>query len=530
MACCPKPPFSPSGSVSCGNVAPATPCATTSSCPSVCPEDHTQQIVIQKFNATLITRDAWNIPDCESLVQTVIPGLTNIEIGSYLWNTVYGYFRVDGFNADTSEVTLQNLCNEGNAAVGTEVPACTDFIVTDPPSTSNTNNTSAYPYVAQNFTAPEVGDCVNVTVTTTNGLISGGVVGVSTGQYRVSAVLSANSVTLCNDGDGILPGTIVVAQNGAGEYQYPVALVAVNACENAESNDGQVIVCFNGQPRILAGNERGQVLVLQSDTGNDAAYEHLPVVYLDCTFLTSTFFIVSGLATYVLSVASSAYFTTGDAVTVEGRSERFVVTSVPDGVSLSVTMYPTPGANTSVSAGADVCSAIDCADTQYPNRMDGDSALAETLGSVLLQNAVTNPWVSLPKDVQVTNPSKCRSAYVGICATGSMVAAVTNTALLPSNINTSLTLAIDGAAGFVIATNSISYNFATNISTPVIPQVVYTGPAITNFGPDIRLLLAPQQTATLHFRLRVSFNEPASGWTYFIAQSQIAVITFMLPV
>lgn len=74
------------------------------------------------------------VPACDGTVVVDAPGLTNVLIGSYVWNPNYGYFQVTAYDSSTGEVTLLNECFEGNAAPTTVVPAQTSFIFTDAPS------------------------------------------------------------------------------------------------------------------------------------------------------------------------------------------------------------------------------------------------------------------------------------------------------------------------------------------------------------------------------------------------------------
>jgi hypothetical protein len=79
-----------------------------------------------------------------------------------------------------------------------------------------------FPYVAIDFTAPANGDCIPITVTTINGLSVGDTISIGTGFYTIDSFVSDTVVQICNDGDGILPGTSVIAQDQFGNYQYPI--------------------------------------------------------------------------------------------------------------------------------------------------------------------------------------------------------------------------------------------------------------------------------------------------------------------
>src|SRR4029078_7777850 len=81
------------------------------------------------------------------------------------------------------------------------------------------------------FTAPAVSSCTTITVTSTTTLRAGDVISIGTGSYSIDTILSDTVMTICNDGDGITPGTVVVAQDGAGNFQYPIAVLS-NCCDD----------------------------------------------------------------------------------------------------------------------------------------------------------------------------------------------------------------------------------------------------------------------------------------------------------
>ncbi len=62
------------------------------------------------------------------------------------------------------------------------------------------------------------------------------------GEYRISAIPDSTTLTICNDGDGITPGTTVEARTTSGLYQYPIVSL-VDCCPTvtaaiADINDG----------------------------------------------------------------------------------------------------------------------------------------------------------------------------------------------------------------------------------------------------------------------------------------------------
>ncbi len=264
-ACC-----NPTPSGCCQNVVVPAP-TPFYNCAPACPENHTQKIVIQSFRADVKIVDSWNVPACDLSAVVNTESLNAIVVGSYLWNPTYGYFLITAFNSGTGQITLLNPCVTGNASPGTQIPACTEFTVTVPPCDC-TNDSQVC--VAIDFTAPDVGDCIDITLTNTTGILVGNVIQIGTGQYRVSALKPNDIITICNDGDGITPGTSVIAKDAQGNYQYCIQVVASNPCDADVITTGKVLACDGGgiiSP--LGGATAGQVLTLVDATLETASYQ-----------------------------------------------------------------------------------------------------------------------------------------------------------------------------------------------------------------------------------------------------------------
>lgn len=241
----------------CQNVVSPTP-TPYFACAPACPESHVQKITIQQFSADVKIADSWNIPGCgESAIVNGV-SLRAIVVGSYLWNPEFGYFEVTAFNSGTGQMTILNHCNEGNAAPGTNVPACTEFTVVDPPCACvNTSQVC----VAIDFTAPGNGDCIDITLTTVGTISAGDIIQIGSGRYRVDGVVSSTIITICNDGEGITPGTSVIAVNSAGDYQYCITIVET-CCSQIEANfpDG-LTPCTDFENRVITVDPTGTPVV-----------------------------------------------------------------------------------------------------------------------------------------------------------------------------------------------------------------------------------------------------------------------------
>lgn len=218
----------------CGGSCSSVGCCNQA-CTPACAEDHTLETVVKCYVTSVRPDNPWVVPACGATASLIIPNLKQILLNSYLWNPVYGYFRIVGFNLATGLVTVINDCTAGNAAPGTAIPRCTEFIVSAAPCGECTDTDGIC--VTVDFVAPEIGACLDITVTTTVGLTLGDTVGIGSGQYRVGAIVSQTVVNICNDGLGLLPGTIVTALNAFGQYQYCLFIVS-NCCTTIEDRFG----------------------------------------------------------------------------------------------------------------------------------------------------------------------------------------------------------------------------------------------------------------------------------------------------
>ncbi len=255
----------------CSPSLPASPVPFYACVPS-CPESHTQTLVQQQFYADISAQNSWNVPLCGATAILAVPGLKSVNIGSYIWNATFGYFEVTAFDVTTGQLTVLNHCNDGNAATGTTVPACTLFTVTVPPCDCGT---STQVCVAIDFTAPAIGDCIDITLTDTVGLQDSDTVQIGTGFYFLQTIKPNNIVTICNQGDGILAGTPVIAKDANGNYQYCLSIISSNACMKDPIAAGRVLVCDgSGNLAPLTGGSAGEILTLTNPVNGDATYDN----------------------------------------------------------------------------------------------------------------------------------------------------------------------------------------------------------------------------------------------------------------
>lgn len=352
---------SSSNQLSCNNnLVPSSP-QPFYSCAEACQENNTQKIIINQFAAALKVVNSWNVPACGLTATLSIPGLTAIVIGSYLWNSTYGYFEVTAFNSGLQQVTVINRCNDDNAPAGTEVPACTEFINIDPPADTADEST---PCVAIDFTAPAVSACIDITLTNTNGVTAGDIVQIGSGFYDVSEVKPNNIITICNNGDGITPGTSVIARDANDNYQYCLQIISVSPCTRDPVVVAPLVACnAEGQAAVFSMPEDNWVPAGRPTDGGTNAVKAIPIgIAPVCTQLAAPLTIVAAQASYSLVVDSSALFFIGDVIQIAGYPNstgqpytRLTVTAVPDGTHVTATMSPVPGAGSVIPTDTIVC-------------------------------------------------------------------------------------------------------------------------------------------------------------------------------
>lgn len=383
-------------------------------CAGASPQSHTKQITILNYAASVKVLPSWNIPACGESAVIYVEALKSIVPGSYLWNPAFGYFEVTAFDSSNGQVTVVNHCNSGNAAQGTLVPGCTEFTITVTPCVCPIDGQVC---VAIDFTAPEVGDCIDITLTSTQGIAAGSTVQIGSGFYSVAAVKPNDIIEICNNGEGITPGTAVIAKNSAGEYQYCLGIIATNVCDQTPVDEGRIIVCNAGTQNVIESNipGEGDIVVAPILNGTDletAEYTPLDVDERICTTLTSALTIVGAQADYTINVNDTAGFTAGMILSIQGRSETFQLTAVGAG-TFDITAVPTPGAGGSVASGSWVCQATCCVRlSEFASNLGGFATSYDALGTI----SVGSPTIQTPTfQVVVTNPSLWRNAIVGWC-------------------------------------------------------------------------------------------------------------------
>lgn len=223
-----------------------------------CPESHAFVKIFNQFDFGILIKSAWNIPVCGGSAALQVEGVRAVPTGAVIWAKNYGYFEITAFDYDTQILTITNNCHPDNAAPGTSIPGCTVF--TPPTFPPCCDGTQSGVFVKYDFTAPPVDDCIDIIVTSVDGLVGGNNVQIGTGIYRLNEVKANNVINICNQGEGITPDTPIVAQNVSGQYQYPVTSITVNGCSQDSVEVGVPLVCDEGLAAPLGGGGTGDIL------------------------------------------------------------------------------------------------------------------------------------------------------------------------------------------------------------------------------------------------------------------------------
>lgn len=326
-------------------------------------ECHKQVVIQQSFVTAISTVTAFNMPACNTTAVITIPGLTKMQVGSYIWNVTFGYLLVVGFDYVNQQVTVKNECTAGNAAPGTAVPACTMFNVVDPPGIGGGGGQIGV-FLATDFVAPANGNCIDINVTGVAGLTVGSNVQVSSGIYLLSAIVSPTIITICNEGSGVIHGTVVVALDGSGQYIVPITPLSTNACLNAAQLTGALLTCHNGVQGPLEAAAVGQVPVVVDAGTNEVEFQNIQVTIETCATMTGCLNLIAGTTIYTIVVDDSSVFVEGQLLVIHVpayETDRWTITDIPDG--FHVTIEKTTPQTVSETIGCDtaqVCLAPCC--------------------------------------------------------------------------------------------------------------------------------------------------------------------------
>lgn len=337
------------------------------SCSSTCPEDNCQTITVTKTAGVFKTCRSFVMPACGGTVSVTFESITSLPIGAWMWSGQAGTFEVMGYDAETGIVQLKNLCPESPcanaAAPGATILNCTVFVLSAPGCNESIFDPNApFPYLAADFVAPANGVCIQIAVTTTNGLGVNQTVSIAGGTYRIDSIDSPVLITICNDGAGVTPGTVVDHDDSEGNPIVPIVLIDSNPCSATPVLEAAVLGCNAGIVQPLTGLVAGQILVLNDPVTGDAEYQSVGIPLACCTTLTICLTLDPAFpagTSYSATVASTECFEEGDLIQLGDPAITLYVDSIDGPTTMHVTPMPDPTEVVSYDPGTVVC-LVDC--------------------------------------------------------------------------------------------------------------------------------------------------------------------------
>lgn len=367
---------------------------------SICAEDNTKTVTNTKLVAGIRNANTFAMPACAASIVVKFVDIADIAIGTMIWATGVGYLEVTAFDAESGELTLRNNCPDcdGQATPGTPIDAETLFAISAPVCLpEGVGYDSIYPYLDSGFVAPANAVCIDIAVTNVNGLSVNHNVTIKNGTYRVSAIISPTLITICNDGGGITPGTVVDYLDGGGNHIVPVVLLDSSPCLNSAELSGKLLVCKNNIVSPIAGTQDGQIPVYNSGTG-EVDFRTLAIPVAECTELTVCLTLdplILNPTPYLITVVDTSGFAPGDIITI--GASQFSVDSIASPTQMRVIPLAQPVAIQVYNPGTLVCG-TDCC------------TRVEILEDYVINNtAPSGQWLSVFADVadavNITNPT-----------------------------------------------------------------------------------------------------------------------------
>jgi hypothetical protein len=451
----------------------------------MCPEDNKEIIREIRTSQTFKTAQSFSIPACGASIRVVFDYVGDVAIGANMWAQGIGLLVIKGFNAYTREIELEPICSDTATCVtlvpaGTVVPKCTVFVLAAPQCGASSSSPGGLtPFLNAGFTAPAVSACIVITVTNVNGLSVNKNISLNNGIYRISAISSATNITICNDGQGLTPGTVVDYKDSQGTLIVPIVLIDSNPCLITPVLSGVVLVCKDNIEKPLIGSENNQVLVFNSDT-NESNFRTLGIPTLDCTELTVCLTLDPELpegTAYLVTVISTTGFTVGQEVLIGGTV--FIIDEVVSATQLRLIPQDDPTAIQTYEAGATLCSADCC--TLLDTRVTSLEERMENVDDTLFQNmGVADPteshlWAVVNADV--SDAYTPATLTIGQSATGpEALLAVTNSS---SDYSMGTVFTVEGvltfnSVGSVDKASDILFELETSGGVGLVPPVSYS--------------------------------------------------------
>lgn len=446
---------------------------------NTCIQDHTLKTYEAQYKFGLCPETQWNVPLCGGSAILSVPGVVGVPTGASIWHPQFGYFKITAVDLNAGTVTITNECPivDYQASPGTQVPACTCFTLV--PLPYDAEGLGSQVCVAVSFTAPAEDAPTDITVTSTTGLQVGNILQIGSGFYYLQEIKPNNVITIVNQGEGIVPGTPVIAQDAQGNFINCIQIIDQSSCGRDAIPEGEVIACDGDNVQApLDVTYSGDILYGVDPDTDFAAFAPLDAGVPICTELTVALAISIGDPTYTISVEDSGGFTVNDLVIIGNNTWRATVTAVPNATSLDITIVPTPGANANVPVGTRVCQIGCCEDLRTCGLQASFSYISPELYNQTIGLEPPGNYYEVTLDsglASVTAPSDCPGA----------------TYLVEASIN--ITAVVFAEPSAVPGTD---YNFTTEIQADWSNNIGFGG-RINWTGPWPNTFAMPYSTPTL---------------------------------
>lgn len=236
-------------------------------------EHHETVINNRCYAAGVRVVESWAVPVADSPITLTLLNVTDVPVGAYLYNPQYGYFHITQWNPQTGQIEVVNDDIKGTAAPGTFVSEGTLFVLAPKPCCEE-EASSFFPFVAQDFVAPNVGDAVTIEVTSTFGLKPGEPVRIGSAVYLLSEIHSSKEIVITNEGGGFPGSTSVLALDDSNNHQYLLTTELPFVCNDSELvTTGRIVVCDVGTQKILTGTVDNRVPVLVDHVTGEVEYQ-----------------------------------------------------------------------------------------------------------------------------------------------------------------------------------------------------------------------------------------------------------------
>lgn len=349
--------------------------------------------------AKISNTHAFAMPGCnqevevlfDKKVEGLVPGLELYGLDS-LQKTIR--LRIKTVTPDYKLVLVNpcNACCNSTKPIGESIPAGLAFTWGIPQCCSSTAQSNANDCLVGTFFYPAVGASSPANVQNSFNFAIGGIYSLAGFLWKVAARVTATQILLQNlaPGNGSIVGGFVDGGDGS-NCIYPITPVSdTDSCNDAAVSAVAILGCTPSGIKKLSGSNCG-LPVFNSATGEfsvqplmggsiisgphyiqydavnpcNSVLVHSPdLAGAQCTTITGDLFLVVGVGTYEIEVASTSGMTTtapGNIVTLDGRQFNVTAIIVPGAPGkIRITPRFVVSASETISEGSQLCIVSGC--------------------------------------------------------------------------------------------------------------------------------------------------------------------------